>query len=275
LTILARRYPLAEVMLSHTTVQGEGAPDEIVLALDRLRAWSAESGEPLDVVIVARGGGSPEDLAPFNDERVARAIFGSPWPVISAVGHETDVTIADFVADVRAPTPSAAAELVAPDLDTLRRSVAELVGRGRTCIDYALAGSRAELRDARDRLAAHSPRAHVGEQRRLVASLAERSRGAMLAELRTLREHVDGRRLQLGALSPEATLARGYGVVSRSGGGVVRSVGDVAPPEALSIRVADGIIVATATDAQPSAVPANGTAAKVRGPAKKRAGAGQ
>ena len=252
LNVLSRRYPLAEVILSHTTVQGDGAPAEIVAALLRLREWTAADGSPVDVVIVARGGGSPEDLACFNDERVARAIFGSPWPVVSAVGHETDFTICDFVADLRAPTPSAAAELVAPDLEAFRQAIAELAGRGRVCVEQALAEARAELRYVRDRLVSRSPLAQIAAQRQATRDYAERSHAAVLSELRMFREQVEGRRLQLGALSPRATLARGYSVVSRRGDGVVRSVGDVGTGQPLTIQVADGEIDATATEVRAS-----------------------
>ncbi|MDP8924791.1 MAG: exodeoxyribonuclease VII large subunit [Chloroflexota bacterium] len=249
--VLSRRYPLVEVVLSHTSVQGDGAPAEIVLALLRLREWTAADGSGVDAVIVARGGGSPEDLACFNDERVARAIFASPWPVVSAVGHETDVTICDFVADLRAPTPSAAAELVAPDLETLRQAVAELVGRGRGCVAQALGEARTELRHARNRLVARSPLAQIAAQRQATDDYAERLRTATLSELRMLREQIEGRRLQLGALSPRATLARGYSIVSRRGDGVVRSIGDVGAQQPLTIQVTDGEIEATATDVRP------------------------
>ena len=125
--VLGRRYPLAEVVVAHCTVQGDTAPREIVAALAQLNEYAAarlpdgEQTSAIDVLIVARGGGAPEELAVFNDEAVARAIFASAIPVISAIGHETDYTIADFVADVRAGTPSMAAELVAPDLSVLAR----------------------------------------------------------------------------------------------------------------------------------------------------------
>lgn len=250
-TVLSRRYPLAEVIVAHTSVQGDAAPTEIVSALLRLREWSGADGDGVDVVIVARGGGSPEDLACFNDERVARAIFASPWPVISAVGHETDVTICDFVADLRAPTPSAAAELVAPDLRMLREGVAELVGVGRSCVEVALSGAQRDLGYARDRLLARSPLAQIAAQRQAAHDQSGRARSAVEARLRMLREQVDGRQRQLGALSPRATLTRGYSVVSRRGDGVVRSVRDLADRQPLTIQVVDGEIDATTTDVRP------------------------
>ena len=115
--MLGRRYPLAKVILAPTLVQGDSAPPQIVAALGR--AQRLPGAQAVDVIIVARGGGAPEELAAFNDERVARAVYASRVPVITGVGHETDTTIVDYVADVRAPTPSAAAEMVAPDMRDL------------------------------------------------------------------------------------------------------------------------------------------------------------
>jgi exodeoxyribonuclease VII large subunit len=247
LTILARRYPIAEVVLAHTAVQGDQAPDEIVAALARLAAWRDDDGEGVEVVIVGRGGGSPEELAAFNDERVARALFASPWPVISAVGHETDLTTCDEVADLRAPTPSAAAELVAPDLRLLAQEVADLAAAGRVAIERTLDEAREQLRHAGERLVARSPLTRVALHRQATHTEVERARTALAHQLATARAHLEGRWLQLAALSPGATLARGYSVVNVVGDGVVRSTRDVASGDALEIRVIDGILDATTT----------------------------
>src|SRR5919202_901172 len=130
LSILGRRFPLGEVIFLPCPVQGLGAAAAMVRALQRLGTWRRD-GEGVDLIVLARGGGSDEDLAAFNDERLARAVFGSPVPVVSAVGHETNLTLVDLAADVRAPTPSAAAELASPSLLDLGREVRELDQRGR------------------------------------------------------------------------------------------------------------------------------------------------
>ncbi|HEX9015440.1 MAG TPA: exodeoxyribonuclease VII large subunit, partial [Chloroflexota bacterium] len=124
LTIVERRYPLVEIVVAHSSVQGENAPAEIIAALDGLNRYH-EYSAALDLIVIARGGGSAEDLSAFNHEGLAQAIFASAVPVVSAIGHETDYTIADFVADLRAPTPSAAAELVTPNLTDYRIKVAD------------------------------------------------------------------------------------------------------------------------------------------------------
>ena len=255
LTILTRRYPIAEVIVAHSAVQGDHAAGQIVAALERLRAWRGPDGAGIDVAILARGGGSPEELAPFNDEDVARAVFGSSWPIISAVGHETDVTICDFVADLRAPTPSAAAALVAPDLRELARELGELVARGRAAVEATLDTARADLRYGRDRLLVHAPLTRVATGRQAVRQELERGRVLLAHRLSTAREHLAGRGLQLAALSPTATLARGYSIVSLRGNGVVRSIRDVGVAEALSIQLADGAVEAMTTGVQPDDVP--------------------
>jgi exodeoxyribonuclease VII large subunit len=254
LNVLSRRFPLAEVVFAHSAVQGEHAPPEIVAALDRLRAWRGDNGLGVDVVIVGRGGGSPEELASFNDERVARAIFASPWPVISAVGHETDVTICDLVADLRAPTPSAAAELVAPSILTLAQEVGELVGRARLAMEAVLASHRSELERARSRVLAQSPAARIARSRQDVRHEVSKARLLVERQLRTASETLAGRQLQLQALSPLATLGRGYSIVSVEDGrgpAVARSVEQVTAGARLSIEMIDGSVEATAADARP------------------------
>jgi exodeoxyribonuclease VII large subunit len=247
-TVLSRRYPIAQLVFAHSSVQGEHAPGEIVKAIQRLAAWRDRDGSALDVVIVGRGGGSPEDLACFNDERVARAIFAAPWPVISAVGHETDFSIADFVADIRAPTPSAAAEMVSPDLMALRLDITELAERGRACIEQTLGTAATDLQRGRDRLIAYSPLARIARDRQATLDQAARARLALQGRLRTLAEQLAGRSLQLAALSPRATLGRGYSIVTDAGGRVVRSASGVAAGDRLTIELPDGAVDATASD---------------------------
>ena len=158
LSVLERRYPLAEVIFLPAPVQGPGAAAAIARAVSRLGRWERD-GSGIDVMVVARGGGSDDDLAAFNDERVARAIFASPVPVISAVGHETNLTLADLVADLRAPTPSAAAELLAPDIASLRRDVRSLQRRALQAVHQQFNQRRRATLDLQRRLRALGPAA--------------------------------------------------------------------------------------------------------------------
>jgi exodeoxyribonuclease VII large subunit len=158
LSVLERRFPLAEVVFLPTPVQGPGAAAAMARAIGRLGRWERD-GLGLDVLVVARGGGSDDDLAAFNDERLARAIFACPVPVVSAVGHETNLTLADLVADLRAPTPSAAAELLAPDVANLRRDVAGLRQRALQAVQRELAQRRGAVADLQRRLRALGPSA--------------------------------------------------------------------------------------------------------------------
>jgi exodeoxyribonuclease VII large subunit len=247
-TVLSRRFPIGQVVFCHASVQGDRAPGELVRAIQRLAAWRDVDGSTVDVVIFGRGGGSPEELACFNDERVARAVFAAPWPVVSAVGHETDFSICDFVADHRAPTPSAAAEMVSPDLEALRLDLAELVERGKVSIEQVLDGAGLDLRRSRDRLVAHSPLTRIARDRQATLDQTARGKLALEGYLRSLGEQLAGRRLQLAALSPRGTLERGYSIVTSSDGAVVRSAADVAAGDALAIELPDGTVDATATD---------------------------
>jgi exodeoxyribonuclease VII large subunit len=158
LTVLQRRYPLAEVIFLPSPVQGPGAAAAMARAVGRLARWQRDQ-VGIDVMVVARGGGSDDDLAAFNDERLARAIFASPVPVVSAVGHETNLTLSDLVADLRAPTPSAAAELLAPDVALLRRDVAALRRRALHAARQQLSQRRRAIADLQRRLRSLGPEA--------------------------------------------------------------------------------------------------------------------
>ncbi|HWQ15599.1 MAG TPA: exodeoxyribonuclease VII large subunit [Roseiflexaceae bacterium] len=235
LNVLRRRYPLAEVVLAPCQVQGAGAAETVVEALYALY----DAG--VDVIIVARGGGSAEDLWAFNEEVVARAAFASPVPIVSGVGHETDTTIIDYVADVRAPTPSAAAEIVSPDVAELADAVAGL----RAALDEALleqvARARGELEGLRRRLAQQSPMARVQRDRQMLDELLRRASAALAHDATLKQARLEGALRQLAALSPLATLGRGYAVVRRaSDGRVVTSPAQIAPGEAVDITVRDG-----------------------------------
>ena len=158
LSVLERRFPLAEVVFVPAPVQGVGAADAMARAVNRLGHWRRD-GQGIDVLVVARGGGSDDDLAAFNDERLARAIFASPVPVVSAVGHETNLTLSDLVADLRAPTPSAAAELLAPDVATLKRDVRNLDRRALNAIKQQFSQRRRATQDLLRRLRGLGPEA--------------------------------------------------------------------------------------------------------------------
>jgi exodeoxyribonuclease VII large subunit len=242
LNVLGRRYPLVKVLLSPTLVQGTEAPTQIVAAIQELSAR-----DDVDLVIVARGGGSLEDLWAFNDERVARAIVGCRHPVISGVGHETDFTIADLSADVRAPTPSAAAELAVPDRRELTTAIAGLSARLTNTVQDQFEERRVALATQKRALRHLSPRARLREARQRTDDLLATAATGVQHGLALRRERVTGLSSRLESLSPLATLARGYAIVSQEETEeVVSSVNQVSPGDRLSIRVADGALGATA-----------------------------
>ena len=238
--VVRRRYPLARLLLSPTQVQGLDAAPMIAAALDRLDVDGSS-----DVIIVARGGGSLEDLWPFNEEIVARAIFRSRIPVVSGVGHETDFTIADYVADRRAPTPSAAAELVVPDGAILRQTVqawADLAYRG---VLRGVDQTRTEVSSLSRRLESSLP--DLGYLKRQVDDLAEVLGNGFQNRLKLARLEVDSFESRLRTLDPAATLRRGFAVVQRSDTGqVISGVGQVNGGESLTITVTDGAFPASA-----------------------------
>jgi exodeoxyribonuclease VII large subunit len=241
LTVLRRRYPLAEVILVPTLVQGEEAPPQIVAAIEALNALP-----DVDVIIVARGGGSLEELWAFNDERVARAIAASRVPVISGVGHETDYTIADFVADLRAPTPSAAAELVVPDQQALRATIRQHRQDLSQLIGQLLAQGRRETEQARRLLSRSSPLMLIDRWRQSVDERGQRMITAQQHRMALMGEQLSTLQLSLRALSPHSTLQRGYAVVSRRDtGAVVTRTADVSAGDGIDVRVSDGDFAAT------------------------------
>lgn len=238
LSVIARRFPLAEIEILPVPVQGKDAPPAIVAMLDAASAACRH-----DVLLLTRGGGSLEDLWAFNDEAVARAIRASAIPVVSAIGHEIDFTIADFAADLRAPTPSAAAELLVPDATEIARGFArhrqrieQLLRRGLETraqrLDHLLA--RINAQRPQMRLARADERLHMLHRR-----LADRARSGIERRASRLGELVR----TLHAVSPLATLDRGYAILfERASGGVVRSVTQATPGAQLRARVADGEI---------------------------------
>ena len=232
--IVGRRWPLTEIVLAPTPVQGDEAAPAIVEALSALNSES-----DIDVIIVARGGGSVEELWPFNEEVVARAIYASRIPIVSAVGHETDYTIADYVADLRAPTPSAAAELVVPDRSEVSRQIRGSI----VTMEGWMAGQVARHRAGADQLLLRLRRSvpNVEQERQRLALALRSAQSAMAQSLNGHRERLKAYALQLRSLEPRGTLARGYALVQRRADGqVVRSVSQVKGRERLDVHVADG-----------------------------------
>ncbi len=239
LRILRKRYPLTAVRLLPVRVQGAEAPGEIASAI----AY-ANHHRLADLLIVGRGGGSIEDLWAFNDERVARAIYASEIPVISAVGHEPDVTISDFVADLRAATPSNAAELAVPDQDALRQMLDSINDSLSTAMMRRLKQSRERLDYLSHRPVLHSPLASFEPRRKTLALLQTRLLSAQNQNLARQRQRFVAQTAKLDALSPLKVLTRGYAVASGEDGHIIRSAEEVRPGEIITVRVSDGTITA-------------------------------
>jgi exodeoxyribonuclease VII large subunit len=267
--VLRRRWPLARVLLVACQVQGDAAPASIVAAFRRLERHVEElrgtgrADEAPAVTILARGGGSLEDLWSFNDERVVRAVVGHPLPVVCGVGHEVDVTLADFAADVRAPTPSAAAELVVPDRAEFAAALARGAERMHGAAARAVDGARREVANERRALDRLHPAAALATARERAGVLLDRATRSLLDRLaagRRLDERLAARlapalparialaagqlsaaAAALNALGPGATLERGYAIVRRAADGAIVRDPDQAPPATpLAIRVAGG-----------------------------------
>ena len=237
LRILGARWPMAEVFLLPVRVQGAEAPGEICAAI----AW-ANRHQVADLIITGRGGGSMEDLWAFNDENVARTIYHSAIPVISAVGHEPDVTIADFVADLRAATPSNAAELSVPDQNEVAVWLRQMEGRLAQAMGRKLESARKDLDRAARCRALQDPMNYVDDKRMVLDYQREKLAAGLNAALNRERQRFGQLASKLDALSPLKVLGRGYAIPRKADGGVVRSVADVAPGDPLKLRVADGEI---------------------------------
>ena len=236
LHVLDRRFPLAEVLLSPTPVQGDTAPPQIVAAIETLN-----ERDDVDVIIVARGGGSLEELWAFNEEAVARAVAASRIPVICGVGHETDFSLADLAADVRAPTPSAAAELAVPDQAELRAQLNERVSALLASLDSIVNRRRWRLAEQVRALRHLSPATRLLQARQRIDDLIWRAERATCHRLSLRRERVDGLTGRLTSASPVGTLERGYAIVrSRETDTVIQSVEQIVSGDRLSIRVVDG-----------------------------------
>lgn len=234
LHVLTRRYPGVQVLVFPALVQGEGAPASLIKAL------SVAQGTDVDVIIIGRGGGSFEELAAFNDEGLARAIANSAIPVISACGHETDFTIADFVADRRAPTPSAAAEIVIPLQKELIYAVASLQDRMVGLMERRVQADRRYVKQLGQSPVLRRPKHHLNQRRQrldeLVTSLGRYQRHSILPK----REKLAGTVGKLQTLSPLATLARGYAICQAEDGEILRQAKQVSTGDAVYVKLHEG-----------------------------------
>jgi exodeoxyribonuclease VII large subunit len=262
--VLSRRYPMAKLVLSPTQVQGEGAAESIASALGLL---DRDGG--CDVIIVARGGGSLEDLWAFNEEAVARAIYACRTPVVSGVGHETDETIADYVADVRAPTPSAAAELIVPDARDLKYTVSLLLQRLSRSLSGHVQQERSGIERLRRQMEAGLP--DIPTWRRRIDDLSRIAGSSVSSMSKQKRLEVDGVNQRLRGLDPRATLRRGFSVVELvSSGRALTGAAQASPGDELRITVTDGEVPAVV--GQPGEVPPamSASAETTAAPAKRK-----
>lgn len=250
ITVISRRAPGTDILVVPARVQGDGAPESIVSALDLVNRAGI-----IDVVIVGRGGGSIEELMAFNDERVARAIAASKVPVISAVGHETDFTIADFVADRRAATPSAAAEMAVPDLGEVARNLFQLSVRLNGGIRAAVLDSRGKLESLLRSHVLRFPMELTRDYRHRLSLAGDSLYSTTCGIFSKKREDFRVLVSQFDGLSPLATLARGYGVVRKLPDMVVvRSVTDLVPGEDVEVVLEDGSFRSTVDSVQEGSV---------------------
>lgn len=236
LNTLRRRYPIAEIVVAPTAVQGIDAPPNIAAALKRLNA----EVHP-DVILVGRGGGSIEDLWAFNEEQVVRAVVASDAPIISGVGHETDFTLTDFAADLRAPTPTAAAELAAPDRFELLASISELAVTHTTTLRTKLSDLRWAFSQLQNTLGRLSPAHQIDTYRQRLDEINLRGSRSIHIVLDHRSLQVENLQKALKSLDPQAVLGRGYAIVTRArDGSVVKNSAQVAPEDLVQIRVSQG-----------------------------------
>lgn len=240
LRILRKRYPLSRVLLLPVRVQGAEAPGEIAAAIRY-----ANEHHLADLLIVGRGGGSIEDLWAFNEEPVAYAIYESEIPVISAVGHEPDVTISDYVADLRAATPSNAAELAVPDQDSLRQNLDAMSNAMASALNRQLKAARQHLQVLSDSAALRSPTGYLEQKGKNVELLKNRLLSAQNQNITRHRQRYIAALSKLDAMSPLKVLTRGYSMTRTEQGEVIRSIGQVEPGERIRVSLSDGTLSAT------------------------------
>ena len=248
LRILNKRYPLSKVRLLPVRVQGVEAPGEIAAAIRY-----ANYHRLADLLIVGRGGGSMEDLWAFNDEKVAYAIYESRIPVISAVGHEPDVTISDYVADLRAATPSNAAELAVPDQDALRQNLDQMSAAMATALTRQLTAARRHLKVLSESRCLTSPLGYIEQRRDNMQNMNNRLIAAQNRYLSLRRQKFIGMTAKLDAMSPLKVLSRGYAMAQLEDGAVIRSVKQVSRGDKASISLGDGTLTAQILDVKENA----------------------
>ena len=243
LRILKKRYPLTQVRLLPVRVQGVEAPGEIAAAIRYANYYRLA-----DLLIVGRGGGSIEDLWAFNEEVVARAIYDSQIPVISAVGHEPDVTISDFVADLRAATPSNAAELAVPDQDALRQTLDGYSSAMASSLQRQLYNARRHLKVLSESPALQSPENYIQQRKKALQMLQNRLISAQIQQNNRKKQRFIGLTAKLDAMSPLKVLTRGYAMVQTEDGCLIRSISDVRPQEQITVSLTDGNFTATVNE---------------------------
>jgi exodeoxyribonuclease VII large subunit len=238
-----RRWPAVRFRVEQTAVQGPYAAGEIITALRRL-----DEDPEVDVIVIARGGGSLEDLLPFSDEALIRAVAACRTPVVSAIGHEQDTPLLDYVADLRASTPTDAAKRIVPDVAEQLALVTQLRDRARRSVRGWLDRELAWLDAVRSRPALADPVREIERQAELVDALAQRARQCVAGRLARAEDDITHTRARLLALSPAATLARGYAIVQQADSSVVRSAAAVSAGEQLSVRFAEDQLSVTVDD---------------------------
>lgn len=230
-----RRWPATTFEIREVAVQGPNAVTEVTAALSELDALAE-----VEVIVIARGGGSVEDLLPFSNEALLRAVTAARTPIVSAIGHDVDAPLLDLVADARASTPTDAAALIVPDAAAERALIDRSRQRGADSLRRRLGDERRRLRDLRGRPVLADPGAYVRAQREVVTGLEGRGRRHLLSRLHRSRDHVGFLRAQVRALSPSSTLERGYAIVAQRDGAIVRDPGQLSPDELIRVTVADG-----------------------------------
>ncbi|MBE6596175.1 MAG: exodeoxyribonuclease VII large subunit [Ruminococcaceae bacterium] len=247
LTVTGRRYPLADILLFPSAVQGAEAPMELLAGIEYFGAM-----KNVDVIIIGRGGGSVEDLWAFNDERLVRAVAASEIPVISAVGHEVDFTLCDFAADKRAPTPSAAAELAVPDVETIFNYLIRTESRLFGAADAKIRRAKERLRSLETRVTATSPAARLENSRLRVQNYEKRILTAAEKTCARSRAELSSLAAKLTALNPMAAISRGYSAVENGSGAIVSSVRSLSAGDEVGIIMSDGRAYATVSRTEPN-----------------------
>ncbi|MBE6605472.1 MAG: exodeoxyribonuclease VII large subunit [Ruminococcaceae bacterium] len=242
INVTGRRFPFAKIILYPSLVQGEGAPAQLIRALEYFNLTNGA-----DVIIIGRGGGSIEDLWAFNDEALARAVAASKIPVISAVGHETDFTICDFAADMRAPTPSAAAEIAVPDTTELKRKFTNVISRMELSLTKKLEASRRRLEGAAKSRVLSNPKYLVEDKRMMLLNTSGRLDNSFFISFEKKKQEFALKTARLEALNPMSVISRGYSAVFLGDGTLVKSVDQVKCGDTFAFKTADGEVDALVT----------------------------